>query len=96
MAEGLQYKENLTKISGGYSGEGTGSSGVVQNWTNTTGDSGSSTVTYYYHDSAQSSDSNSTKVEVNITDTWTAVRDNKNYYRITVTTRINSIVRTKK
>lgn len=96
MAEGLQYKENLTKISGGYSGEGTGSSGVVQNWTDTTGDSGTSNVTYYYHDSAQSSDSNSTKVEVNITDTWTAVRDNKNYYRITVTTRINSITRTKK
>ena len=95
MAQGLQYKENLTLISGGYSGEGTGSNGVVQNWTDTTGDSGSSTVTYYYHDSAQMNDNNSTLVEVTITDSWTATRDNRNYYHITVNTVINSIVRTK-
>lgn len=96
MAEGLQYKENLTLISGGYAGEGKGSNGVIQNWTNTTGDSGSSTVTYYYHDSKQGNDANSTLVEVTITDTWSAVRDNKNYYHITVSTTIDSIVRTKK
>lgn len=95
MAEGLQYKENLTLISGGYPGEGTGSNGLVQNWTDTTGDSGSSTVTYFYHDSATMTDANSTYVEINITDNWTATRDNRNYYHITVSTTINYIRRTK-
>lgn len=95
MAEGLQYKENLTLISGGYPGEGTGSNGLVQNWTDTAGDSGSSTVTYFYHDSATMTDANSTYVEINITDNWTATKDNRNYYHITVSTTINYIRRTK-
>lgn len=95
MAEGLQYKENLTLISGGYPGEGIGSNGLVQDWTDTSGSSGSSTVKYYYHDSATMSDGNSTLVEVTITDDWTATRDNRNFYHITVHTVINSIVRTR-
>lgn len=93
MAQGLQYKENLTLISGGYPGEDTGSDGLVQDWTDTPGNSGSSTVTYYYHDSAQMNDNNSTLIEVTITDEWTAVRDNKNFYHITVHTVIDSIKR---
>lgn len=95
MAEGLQYKENLTLISGGYPGENPGSDGVVQNWTETTGYSGSSTVTYHYNDSAQMANANSTYVEINITDNWTAVKDNRNYYHITVSTTINYIRRTR-
>lgn len=95
MAEGLQYKENLTLISGGYPGENPGSDGVVQDWTETTGYSGSSTVTYHYNDSAQMTNANSTYVEVNITDNWTATRDNRNYYHITVSTTINYIRRTR-
>lgn len=95
MAEGLQYKENLTLISGGYPGENPGSDGVVQDWTETTGYSGSSTVTYHYNDSAQMTNANSTYVEINITDTWTATKDNRNYYHITVSTTINYIRRTK-
>lgn len=94
MATGLQFKENLTMLSTGYPGEGVGSNGVVQDWTETVGDSGSSTVTYYYHDSSQQTDSNSTLVEMSITDTWSAVRDSKNFYRVTVTTTLNSIRRT--
>lgn len=95
MAVGLQYKENLSIISGGYPGEGVGSNGLVQDWTDTSGDSGSSTVTYYYHDSAQTSDSNSTLIEVNVTDSWSAQRLSDNTYRVTVNTTINSIVRTR-
>ena len=95
MAEGLQYKENLTLISGGYPGENPGSDGVVQDWTETTGDSGSSTVTYHYNDSAQMTNANSTYVEINITDNWTATKDNRNYYHITVSTTINYIRRTR-
>lgn len=93
MATGLQYKENLTVISGGYAGEGIGSNGVVQNWTDTSGDSGSSTVKYWYHDSAQTTDVNSTLVEVTVTDTWTATKDANNTIHVTVHTVLDSIVR---
>lgn len=95
MAQGLQFKENLTVISGGYQGEGIGSNGVVQNWTDTVGESGGTTTTYFYHDSAMASDANSTKVEVSITDTWSAQLLPGNVYRITVTTVVNSINRIK-
>lgn len=93
MAVGLQFKENLTQISGGYPGEGVGSNGVVQDWTDTSGDSGSSTVTYYYHDSTLMSDANSTVVYVTVTDTWSAHKNNDNSYDVTVTSIINSITR---
>ena len=95
MATGLQFKENLTIISGGYRGEGVGSNGVTQNWAETQGDSGSSTVTYWYHDSAQMTDRNSTLVEVSVTDSWTAVREADNTYKVTIHSVMNSIRRTK-
>jgi len=93
MATGLQFKENLTLISGGYPGEGIGSNGVTQDWTETSGSSGSSTVTYYYHDSALTSDANSTIVYVTITDTWSATKDSDNTYHVTVHSVLNSIRR---
>ena len=93
MAVGLQFKENLTQISGGYAGEITGSNGVVQEWTDTTGDSGSSTVTYWYRDSNTSDNNNSTQINVTITDTWSAVKDSHNNYTITVHSVLNSITR---
>lgn len=93
MATGLQFKENLTLISGGYPGEGIGSNGVTQDWTETPGSSGSSTVTYYYHDSAQTSDANSTIVYVTVTDTWTATKDSDNTYHVTVHSVLDSITR---
>lgn len=95
MAQGLQFKENLTLISGGYPGEGLGSNGVHQDWTDTTGTSGTSTVTYYYHDSALLSDANSTRVDLTITDIWEATPQPGNVYRIKVTCVINSITRTR-
>lgn len=93
MAVGLQYKENLSIISGGYPNEGIGSNGVTQDWTETPGDSGTSVVKYWYHDSALTSDANSTLVEVTITDTWTATKDPDNTYHVTVHSILNSIVR---
>lgn len=93
MATGLQFKENLTMISGGYPGEGVGSNGVTQDWTETSGSSGSSTVTYWYHDSRLLSDANSTIVEVTVTDSWTATKDPDNTYHVTVHSVLNSIVR---
>lgn len=95
MAQGLQFKENLTLISGGYPHEDPGSSGVVQDWTDTTGTSGSTTTTYWYNDSALMTNTHSTRVELNITDTWSAQLMPGNVYRITVTTVINSIRRYK-
>lgn len=94
MATGLQFKETFEKISGGYDGEGTGSGGLIQEWTETTGTSGSTTTTYWYHDSALTSDANSTEVRVTITDTWTATKDPDNTYRVTVHSILNSITRT--
>lgn len=93
MATGLQFKENLSIISGGYPGEGVGSNGVTQDWTETSGDSGTSTVKYWYHDSQMLSDANSTIVEVTVTDSWTATRDPDNTYHVTVHSVLNSIVR---
>lgn len=96
MATGLQYKENLTMYSTGYPGEGVGSNGVVQNWTDLNVLSGSTTATYYYHDSIQASDSNSTIVNVLITDNWSATIDRvTNTIRITVSTTVGAITRTK-
>lgn len=93
MAQGLQFKENLSIISGGYPGEGVGSNGVTQDWTDTPGDHGSSTVTYWYHDSATMNDANSTIIRVTVTDEWSAVRQSDNTYLVTVHSVLNSITR---
>lgn len=90
---GLQYKENLTIISGGYAGEDVGSSGLVQDWTNVPASSGSSTVTYHYRDSVQADNNNSSQVNVQITDSWSATVLTDNTIRVQVTTVINSIDR---
>lgn len=94
MATGLQFRETFVRISGGYAGEGIGSTGLVQDWTETTGPSGSTTTTYWYHDSQQTTDANSTEVRVTITDDWTATKDSDNTYRVTVHSVLNSITRT--
>lgn len=94
MATGLQYRETLNIISGGYAGEGVGSNGVAQNWTDAEQLSGVSVVKYWYHDSAQQSDANSTLVEIEVADSWSATIDSRNVITITVSSTLNSIVRT--
>lgn len=94
MATGLQYRETLNIISGGYPGEGVGSNGVAQNWTDTETLSGTSSVTYWYHDSATQDDSNSTVVEISLVESWSASIDSTtNVITVTVNSTLNSIVR---
>lgn len=103
MAEGLQYRGSLQLISGGYSPDSCpgcdweiwGPAPGETPWIDTTGDSGSNTTTYYYRDSIQGKNANSTQVNVTVTDTWSATRLDDNSYRITVTTTIDSFNRVK-
>lgn len=92
---GLQFKENLSIISGGYPGEDVGSNGVTQNWTDTPGASGSSDVTYYFHDSQTMDNNNSSRVDVRIVESWTASLRSDNTIDIRVTVSIPSITRTR-
>lgn len=93
--DGLQYKENLTIISGGFPGEDVGSNGVEQDWTDAPGTSGSSDVTYYFHDSTLLDNNNSSRVDVRIAESWTAQLLPGNIIRLTVTVSIPSITRTR-
>lgn len=93
MATGLQYKENLTLISGGYTGEGIGSNGQHQDWTDAETLSGFNAVEYYYHDSSQSFDGNSTQVNVLISDNWSASIDSRNVITVTVSSILEMITR---
>lgn len=92
---GLQFKENLTIISGGYPGESIGSNGVTQNWTDTPGSSGSSDVVYFFHDSVSLDNNNSSRVDVRIVESWTAEMRPGNVIRVNVTVSIPSIIRTR-
>lgn len=93
MAEGLQYKENLQIISGGYSGEEVGSSGVIQNWTDVPAMSGSNTVNYWYRDSDLAQNANSSRVVISVTDNWSAVLNDNRTYTVTITSVVTSIKR---
>lgn len=88
-----QYRAQLIIQSGGYPGETTGVIPADDSWHTTTAENGSATFTYYYNDSTCASNSNSSRVEVNITDTWTASVDEHNKLYINVHSVINSIVR---
>ena len=88
---GLQYRETIAIDSGGYPGEGVGSNGHT-NWTDAAM-SGTSSVSYYYHDSDYANDSNSSKVTVVITTTWTAVQNNDNSIDVTFSSVIDSLSR---
>lgn len=88
-----QYRAQLIIQSGGYPGETTGVIPADDSWHTTTAESGSATFTYYYNDSTCASNSNSSRTEVNITDTWTASVDEHNKLTIVVHSVINSIVR---
>lgn len=96
MATGLQYKENLTMYSTGYPGEGVGSNGLVRDWTDANTLSGSTTTTYYYHDSIDGTDARSTQVNVTVTDNWSAsINRVTNIITVTISSVVNSITRVK-
>lgn len=88
---GLQYRDTIAIDSGGYPGEGVGTNGH-SNWTDAAL-SGSSSASYWYHDSDYANDNNSSKVTVVITTTWTAVQNNDNSIDVTFSSVIDSLVR---
>lgn len=91
---GLQIKENLQMISTGYQGEEVGSDGIIQDWADVTSDSGTSTVHYWYRDSDSGTNANSSKVTLEITETYSATFDeDTRRFTVTVHSVINSIVR---
>lgn len=92
---GKQYKWRTATniISGGYTGEETGVDPPDTGWRTTDVLTGSTTATYYYRDSSTAQNSNSSRVAVSISESWTASISSQNYLTITLSTTINSIVR---
>ena len=67
-------------------------------WQNTEAGTQSGTWTYWYRDANANpggvwSDSNSSRVAISLTESWTATISSRNYVTITINTVINSIVR---
>lgn len=89
-----QYRAQFLIVEGGYPGETTGVTPTDDNWHTTTAETGSATHTYYYNDSTCASNANSSRVSVNITDSWTVSIDEHNNMSVSVHSVINSITRT--
>lgn len=90
-----QYNWRLASqiISGGYAGEDTGVIPPDTGWRTTDVMSGSSSAEYYFRDSDYSSNANSSRVVVGITESWTASIDSRNNLTITLTTQITGVRR---
>ena len=93
MAKNYQYRAQMVIVEGGYPGEEPGVNPPDTSWHTTSATSGSATHTYYYNDSTCSSNANSSRTSVDITDSWTVDIDEHNNMTVTVHTVINSIVR---
>ena len=93
MAKQYRWKTDANIISGGYDHEETGIINGSTDWHTTDAASGSSSAQYYFRDSDSGTNSNSSRVIVDISETWTASIDSRNYLTITLQTTINSIVR---
>lgn len=93
MAKNYQWKTDASIISGGYAGEETGIIHGSTSWHTTSATTGSSSAQYYFRDSDTADNNNSSRVVVDISETWTASIDNRNYLTVTLQTTINSIVR---
>ena len=93
MAKQFAYRAQMEILQGGYPGEDTGVSPADSSWHTTDQLTGSSTHTYYYRDSGCGNDNNSSRVDVTITDSWTASFDSHNNLTVTVHSVVDSIVR---
>lgn len=93
MAKQYQWRKASTIISGGYPGENPGVIGGDTSWVTTDTLSGNTTAQYYYRDSDYAQNANSSRVVVDIAESWTASIDNRNNLTVTLTTTVNSIVR---
>lgn len=93
MAKNYQWKTDATIISGGYVGEETGIISGSTDWHTTDVLTGSTSAQYYFRDSDSGQNANSSRVVVDISESWVASINNQNYLTVTLTTTINSIVR---
>lgn len=88
-----QYRAQMIIVEGGYPGENPGVDPDDTSWHTTSATTGSATHTYYYNDSTCAANANSSRVKVNITDSWTVSIDDHNNMIVSVHTVVNSIVR---
>lgn len=93
MAKNYQYRAQMIIVEGGYPQEDPGVDPDDTSWHTTSATTGSATHTYYYNDSTCAANANSSRVKVNITDSWTVSIDDHNNMVVSVHTVINSIVR---
>lgn len=90
-----EYRAQMIIIQGGYDGEDKGVNPEDTNWNpGTPGQPyGPLTYSYYYTDSNSGTNSQSSRITIKATDSWTGEFDGDNNLIITITTKINSIVR---
>ena len=93
MAKNYQWKTDAVIISGGYTGEETGIISGSTDWHTTDVLTGSTSAQYYFRDSDTGDNANSSRVVVDISESWTASIDSHNNLSVTLTTTITSIVR---
>lgn len=93
MSKNYQWKTDSEIISGGYAGEEIGVIGGSTSWVTTDVMSGSTSAQCYYRDSNSSDNNNSSRVVIDVSETWTASIDSRNYLTININTTVNSIVR---
>ena len=93
MAKNYQYRAQMIIVEGGYPDENPGVDPDDTSWHTTSSSTGTATHTYYYNDSTCGNNSNSSRVKVNITDSWEVSIDDHNVMTVSVQTTINSIVR---
>lgn len=93
MDKQYQWKTDAVIVSGGYPDEETGIISGSTDWHTTSELTGTASAEYFFRDSGISSNANSSRVAVGITDSWTASIDGSNNLTINVNTTINYIAR---
>lgn len=87
------YSNRFTLYSKGYTGENYGTIPAVDGWHDGSDEGGEQQATYYYSDSNNGTNANSSQVRIVIKDRWTARRLEDNTLEITLDTDIISICR---
>lgn len=93
MAKQFQWRTNFRLISDGYPDEETGVIPNDTSWHTTDATSGSATAEYYYRDSYNGTNANSSRVVVTIRDEWNASINSRNQLTLTITSTVTSIRR---
>lgn len=90
-----EYRAQMIIIQGGYQGEAKGVIPADTGWHNGSPGQkyGPLIYSYYYTDSNNSSNANSSRVTIKATDEWTGEFDSNDNLLVTITTKIDSITR---